>query len=145
MRSIRIRPVAKPARALRLHALMRSGVTALVSKSAIVASGLAVVVRCAEGLPVALVPEQVLVPSVRLLVVNHVSGYQPARLSLAVNAERMIDQPGCSRFLPIPGVAALPSRWSLVIASALSPDGNEVLFAVALFRHGDLATPHVIA
>ena len=69
-------------------------------------TALAIVVRRTQRLPVALIPEELVVAAVRDDVVDQRCGNDPIFLQ-AFHAERMASQVGCPRSLPTRPVAAL--------------------------------------
>ena len=77
----------------------------------------------AKGLPVGLIPEELLVTAVRDNVIDHGSGRQPIRPQ-ALCAERVFPKKKGARFPPAPVVAPLCRRFARALLSVLLAIGR---------------------
>ena len=77
----------------------------------------------AKGLPVGLIPEQLLVTAVRDNVIDHGGRRQPSCL-YALRAERVFPKKKGARLPPAPVIAALRRRFARVLFSVLLTIGR---------------------
>ena len=92
----------------------------MVSWLAVFLTGLPVMARLAQRLPVGLIPEQLHVPSVRFDVVHHRSPHIPT-VRHAPDAQRMCFKKSLAGFLPLTSIAATRCRSCLIRMKGLMP------------------------